>query len=39
LQARLNNALDKNYTLANDFGGEAYNTPGANLFVNIRYQP
>ena len=39
LQARLNNALDKDYTLANDFGGEAYNTPGANLFVNIRYQP
>ncbi|MDZ4212654.1 MAG: TonB-dependent receptor, partial [Methylotenera sp.] len=39
VQARANNILDKEYALALDFGGEAYNTPGANLFVNIRYQP
>jgi vitamin B12 transporter len=39
VQARANNILDKNYALGLDFGGEAYNTPGANLFVNIRYQP
>jgi vitamin B12 transporter len=38
-QARANNIFDKNYTLGKDFGGEAYNTPGANLFFNIRYQP
>jgi vitamin B12 transporter len=38
VQARANNILDKNYALALE-GGEAYNTPGANLFVNIRYQP
>jgi vitamin B12 transporter len=39
VQARVNNILDKKYALGLDFGGEAYNTPGANLFVNIRYQP
>jgi vitamin B12 transporter len=38
-QARANNILDKDYALALDFGGEAYNTPGANLFFSIRYQP
>jgi vitamin B12 transporter len=39
VQARANNIFDKEYVLGKDFGGEAYNTPGANLFVNIRYQP
>lgn len=39
IQARANNILDKKYALGLDFGGEAYNTPRANLFVNIRYQP
>jgi vitamin B12 transporter len=39
IQARANNILDKKYVLGKDFGGEAYNTPGANLFFNIRYQP
>lgn len=39
VQARANNILDKQYALALDFGGEAYNTPGANLFVSVRYQP
>ena len=39
VQARANNILDKKYALALDFGGEAYNTPSANLFINIRYQP
>ncbi len=39
LQARANNIFDKKYVLGKDFGGEAYNTPGANLFFNIRYQP
>ena len=38
-QARANNILDKKYALGLDFGGEAYNTPGANLFFSIRYQP
>lgn len=38
-QARANNILDKKYALGLDFGGEAYNTPRANLFFNIRYQP
>lgn len=43
LQARLNNALDKDYALA--FSGNpvttgfAYNTPGANLFVSLRWEP
>jgi len=39
IQARANNILDKKYVLGLDFGGEAYNTPRANLFVNVRYQP
>ena len=38
-QARANNLLDKKYALGLDFGGEAYNTPRANLFFNVRYQP
>ncbi len=41
LQARLNNLFDKDYTLAFDGNpnttGYAYNTPGSNLFVNIRW--
>ena len=32
--ARANNIFDKDYTLVND-----YSTPGANLFVGIRYSP
>jgi len=40
LQARLNNALDKNYTLVYDtFSDVAYNTAGSNLFVSLRYSP
>lgn len=39
LQARANNIFDKNYYLAIDGNGFAYNTPGANVFVNIRYEP
>ncbi|MGB7815359.1 MAG: TonB-dependent receptor [Methylotenera sp.] len=42
VQARANNVLDKDYTLAinSSFIGDVpYNTPGANLFVNVRYQP
>ncbi|MEQ1598989.1 MAG: TonB-dependent receptor [Methylotenera sp.] len=43
VQARVNNVFDKNYRLALDGNpattGFAYNTPGANLFVNVRYQP
>jgi vitamin B12 transporter len=43
VQARANNVLDKHYTLAFEGNpattGFAYNTPGANLFVNIRYEP
>jgi vitamin B12 transporter len=43
LQARANNIFDKDYRLALDGNpattGFAYNTPGANLFVNIRYEP
>ncbi|HSH73677.1 MAG TPA: TonB-dependent receptor [Methylophilaceae bacterium] len=40
LQARLNNALDKNYTLVYDtFSDVAYNTPGSNIFVSVRYAP
>ncbi len=40
IQARLNNALNKDYTLAYDtFSDVAYNTPGSNLFVNLRYSP
>lgn len=43
VQARANNIFNKNYRLALDGDpattGFAYNTPGANLFVNIRYEP
>ena len=39
IQARANNVLDKNYVLAVDGNNINYNTPGANLFMNIRYQP
>jgi vitamin B12 transporter len=43
VQARLNNVLDKNYALAYDgdpkSDGFIYDTSGANLFVNLRYQP
>ncbi|EUJ09411.1 outer membrane cobalamin receptor protein [Methylophilaceae bacterium 11] len=43
IQARANNVFDKHYNLALDGNpattGFAYNTPGANLFVNIRYEP
>lgn len=38
LNARANNILDKEYTLATQFG-TPYGTPGANLFVGIRYSP
>ena len=39
VQARANNILDKHYVLAVDGNGIDYNTPGANLFVNVRWQP
>ncbi len=43
LQARVNNLFDKQYALAFDgdpaAGGFVYDTPGSNLFVNIRYEP
>ena len=39
VQARANNILDKNYALAVDGNGIDYNTPGSNLFVNVRWQP
>jgi vitamin B12 transporter len=43
IQARANNVFDKNYRLALDGNPEttgfAYNAPGANLFVNVRYAP
>jgi vitamin B12 transporter len=44
LQGRLNNALDKKYTLASSASifeptAPAYNTPRTNLFVTIRWQP
>jgi vitamin B12 transporter len=43
VQARLNNVLDKNYALAYDGdpknGGFIYDTPGSNLFVNLRWEP
>jgi len=43
-QGRLNNALDKEYALATTAtsfnpNGPAYNTPGSNLFVSVRYTP
>ena len=41
LQARLNNVFDKDYALALDGNpnttGFVYNTPGSNLFVNVRW--
>lgn len=43
IQARANNVFDKKYRIALDGNPEttgfAYNTPGANLFLNIRYEP
>ena len=44
VQARANNVFDKDYALSSlKFGFSPndpdYNTPGANLFVNIRYEP
>jgi vitamin B12 transporter len=42
VQARANNVLDKDYTLAinsSSLGNFPYNTPGANVFVNVRYEP
>jgi vitamin B12 transporter len=43
MQARLNNAFDKEYALAYDgdpsAGGFIYNTSGSNLFVGLRYSP
>lgn len=44
LQGRLNNALNKDYVLAtteSSFNptGPAYNTPGSNLFVSVRWEP
>ena len=38
LQGRVNNLLDKDYTLAMD-GPISYNTPGANVFFSLRYSP
>lgn len=41
LQARLNNVFDKDYALAYDGNpsttGYVYNTPGSNLFVNLKW--
>lgn len=44
IQVRANNVFDKNYALSSlKFGFSPndpdYNTPGANLFVNVRYEP
>ncbi|WP_047540816.1 TonB-dependent receptor domain-containing protein [Methylotenera versatilis] len=43
IQARLNNMFDKQYALAYDGNprtdGFAYDTPGSNLFVSVRWQP
>lgn len=43
IQARLNNVLDKNYALAYDgdpkSDGFVYDTPGTNLFINVRWTP
>ena len=44
LQARVNNVLDKDYRLVSSaYSGApnlpAYSTPGANLFIGLRYQP
>lgn len=42
LEARANNVLDKKYTLAytgNTAASAPYETPGANLFIGLRWQP
>ena len=44
IQGRVNNVLDKNYTLTTSAGAFGpndpdYNTPGANLFVSVRWEP
>ncbi len=42
VEARANNVFDKNYVLAytgNSATSVAYETPGANLFVGLRWQP
>ena len=42
LEARANNIFDKDYVLAftgNGIASPAYQTPGANIFVGIRWQP
>lgn len=43
VQARLNNVFDKSYALAFDgnpnTSGFVYDTPGSNLFVNLRWAP
>lgn len=39
VQARANNILNKDYVLAVDGNNIDYNTPGSNLFVNVRWQP
>ncbi len=44
VQVRANNVFDKDYALSSLKSGFSpndpdYNTPGANLFVNIRYEP
>jgi vitamin B12 transporter len=38
-QGRVNNLLDKDYALALDWSGIPYNTPGANVFLSLRYSP
>ena len=38
LQFKANNILDKEYTLLGAYNN-SYNTPGANLFVGLRYSP
>ena len=43
VQGRVNNILDKDYTLASKGSiwgpGPSYNTPGANVFFSLRYSP
>jgi vitamin B12 transporter len=40
LNARLNNVFDREYTLTTNAPfGPAYDTPGTNLFVGLRFQP
>lgn len=38
IQARLNNVLNKEYTFGLDFNNLPYQVPGANLFVNLRWE-